>query len=92
MVMVVMPRPAGQPIELFQGDEQQQQRQAGDHLGHDQRRGGHRVEGEAAAKLAEARQAEAGERAQNHRAGGVDEATFSEIHAASRISSLLSSA
>ncbi len=71
--MVVIATPRRPTDRLFQSDEKQQQRQARDHLRHDQRRRGHGIEREASAELPEPRQAEPGERAENHRAGGVDD-------------------
>ena len=54
----------------FAGNEEQQQRQAGDHLGHDQRRVDVRDEDGAARKAAVAHQRESGHRSEHDRGSG----------------------
>ena len=75
MVIVATPRSNCQPNsrlqQLLQRDEQQQHRQAGDDLGHDQRRGSEALQQRASLERAEARQHEARERAERHGAGGA---------------------
>jgi hypothetical protein len=65
-----MPRMIGQPIRSPICDEQQQQRQAGDDLRHDQRRGDHRTEQGLAAETAEAHQQHRRHGAEHHRGPG----------------------
>ena len=57
--------------EVLHGDEEQQQRQAGDDFRHDQRRGDHAGEQRAAAEAREARQRHAGQGAEDRREGGA---------------------
>ena len=74
MVMVATPRSNCQPNQLreqlLQRDEQQQHRQAGDHLGHDQRRGSQALQQRAPPKRPETRQHQPGEGAEDDGAGG----------------------
>ena len=69
IVIVSMPR-LGQPNQLCAGDKQQQQREAEDHLRHDQRREQHEPEHEPAGKAREPRHAKPGASAEHQREGG----------------------
>ena len=67
MVMVVMPRPAGQPISCSIATNSSSRDSPVITSGMTRGRGGHGVQGEAAPELREARQPESGERAEDHR-------------------------